>query len=123
RHVAAEEVRRLIGSRFELALAFGLGRTPPDRLRERRALDALVAEECWAALFLDVWVERGQLVIDDRVDRFLAVVLRCRTTQAPELLGVAERLGARRVVAVLHADPRGRSPHAWHAADHGLDGA
>src|SRR5690606_36426735 len=34
RHVQPEEVRRLIGSRFDLALAFGLGRTPPDRLRE-----------------------------------------------------------------------------------------
>ena len=83
-HIKTHEMRRLVGRFFDLAGAFYFRRRAANGFWPYRALNTLIPQQGWRALFFDIRLERGKFVIADHVHGFFTVVFCCRTTQAPE---------------------------------------
>src|SRR5690606_8535785 len=116
--VEAHLAGRFFGSLGDLAFAGNAWRRAADRLLEGGTFQTLVAQEGRRALALNVTIELGQLVVDDIIRRFLAVVASSLAAEAPDDLLVAEDLGVSGVVAVLFAVPRRQSQQCRHVTDH-----
>ncbi|EHX23096.1 hypothetical protein ECDEC12A_5354 [Escherichia coli DEC12A] len=74
-HIETHEMRRLVGRFFDLAGTFDFRRRAANGFWPYRALNTLIPQQGWRALFFDIRLERGKLVIADHVHGFFTVVL------------------------------------------------
>ncbi|EHX38120.1 hypothetical protein ECDEC12C_0291 [Escherichia coli DEC12C] len=73
-HIKTHEMRRLVGRFFDLAGAFYFRRRAANGFWPYRALNTLIPQQGWRALFFDIRLERGKFVIADHVHGFFTVV-------------------------------------------------
>ncbi|GDP35170.1 hypothetical protein BvCmsNSP006_03486 [Escherichia coli] len=83
-HIETHKMRRLVGRFFDLAGAFDFRRRAANGFWPYRALNTLIPQQGWRALFFNIRFERGKLVIADHVHGFFTVVFGGCTAQAPE---------------------------------------